>query len=57
MYKRQTYAYNRGWTSIETAIKGAAEFVSLNYVHSSRDVYKRQIQRLMKVLKKLHKIN
>ena len=31
-----TYAYNRGWTSIENAIKGAAEFVSLNYVHSSR---------------------
>ncbi|WP_221366644.1 SH3 domain-containing protein [Clostridium perfringens] len=31
-----TYAYNRGWTSIENAIKGAAEFVSLNYVNSSR---------------------
>ncbi|WP_096516043.1 SH3 domain-containing protein [Clostridium perfringens] len=31
-----TYAYNRGWTSIENAIKGATEFVSLNYVHSSR---------------------
>ncbi|HFD2082705.1 TPA: SH3 domain-containing protein [Clostridium perfringens] len=31
-----TYAYNRGWTSIENAIKGAAEFVSSNYVHSSR---------------------
>ncbi|WP_419867308.1 SH3 domain-containing protein [Clostridium perfringens] len=31
-----TYAYNRSWTSIENAIKGAAEFVSLNYVHSSR---------------------
>ncbi len=31
-----TYAYNRGWTSIDNAIKGAAEFVSLNYVHSSR---------------------
>ncbi|EGT3617722.1 cell surface protein, partial [Clostridium perfringens] len=30
-----TYAYNRGWTSIESAIKGAAAFVSLNYVHSS----------------------
>ena len=27
---------NRALTSIENAIKGAAEFVSLNYVHSSR---------------------
>ncbi|WP_300348766.1 SH3 domain-containing protein, partial [Clostridium sp.] len=31
-----TYAYNKGWTSVENAIKGAAQFVSLNYVHSSR---------------------
>ncbi|MCR6516459.1 SH3 domain-containing protein [Clostridium sp. LY3-2] len=31
-----TYAYNKGWTSIEKAIDGAAEFVSLNYVNSSK---------------------
>ena len=31
-----TYAYNKGWTNIDNAIKGAAEFLSLNYVHSSK---------------------
>lgn len=29
-------AYNKGWTSIEKAIEGAAEFVSSNYIHSSK---------------------
>ena len=31
-----TYAYKRGWTTPEKAIFGAAEFVSLNYINSSK---------------------
>ena len=31
-----TYAYNKGWTSVDKAISGAAEFVSNNYVNSSK---------------------
>lgn len=31
-----TTAYNKGWTSIEKAIEGAGEFVSSNYVNSSK---------------------
>ena len=33
-----TYAYNQGWTSVEAAIEGAANFVAKNYIHHS--VYK-----------------
>ncbi|MGM9973693.1 MAG: SH3 domain-containing protein, partial [Clostridiaceae bacterium] len=29
-------AYKKGWTSIELAIKGGAEWIAQNYVHSSR---------------------
>ena len=39
-----TYAYTHGWTSISSAISGAAEFVSNNYIHnnyySQNTVYK-----------------
>ena len=31
-----TYAYKRGWTTPEKAIFGAAEFISLNYINSSK---------------------
>ena len=31
-----TYAYNKGWTSVEAAINGAASFVADNYIHSSK---------------------
>ena len=31
-----TYAYNHGWTSVDKAIEGAANFVSSNYVNSSK---------------------
>ena len=31
-----TYAYNKGWTSIEKAIDGAGDFVSSNYINSSK---------------------
>ncbi len=31
-----TYAYNKGWTSVSKAISGAAEFVSTNYINSSK---------------------
>ena len=31
-----TYAYNKGWTSVEKAIDGAGEFVSKNYINSSK---------------------
>ena len=31
-----TYAYKQGWTSVEKAIHGAAEFVSTNYINSSK---------------------
>lgn len=31
-----TYAYNKGWTSVEKAIEGAAEFISTNYVNSTK---------------------
>ena len=30
-----TYAYNHGWTSISSAISGAAQFISNSYIHSS----------------------
>ncbi|MGL4849959.1 MAG: SH3 domain-containing protein [Clostridium sp.] len=30
-----TYAYNHGWTSVASALKGAAQFLSANYVHNS----------------------
>lgn len=30
-----TYAYNHGWTSISSAINGAAQFLSTNYLHST----------------------
>ncbi|MGL5066627.1 MAG: SH3 domain-containing protein [Sarcina sp.] len=30
-----TYAYTHGWTSVSSAIAGAAEFVSSNYIHNS----------------------
>lgn len=30
-----TYAYTHGWTSISSAIAGAADFVSSNYIHNS----------------------
>ncbi|MGL5647657.1 MAG: SH3 domain-containing protein, partial [Clostridium sp.] len=29
-----TYAYNHGWTSVASALKGAAQFLSENYVHN-----------------------
>ena len=31
-----TYAYNKGWTSVEKAIEGAGEFVSSGYINSSK---------------------
>ena len=31
-----TYAYNKGWTSVEKAIEGAGEFVSNGYINSSK---------------------
>ena len=31
-----TYAYNKGWTSVSKAISGSAEFVSTNYINSSK---------------------
>ena len=31
-----TYAYNQGWTSVEKAIEGAGQFVSSNYINSSK---------------------
>ena len=31
-----TYAYNKGWTSVEAAINGAASFVADTYIHSSK---------------------
>ena len=31
-----TYAYKRGWTTVEDAIFGAAEFVSSNYINSTK---------------------
>lgn len=31
-----TYAYNKGWTTVAKAIEGAAEFVSSNYINSSK---------------------
>ncbi len=31
-----TYAYKKGWTTPEKAIFGAAEFISLNYINSSK---------------------
>ena len=31
-----TYAYNHGWTSVASAINGAASFVSDMYIHSSK---------------------
>ena len=30
-----TYAYNHGWTSISNAIYGAAQFLSVNYIHNT----------------------
>ena len=29
-----TYSYNHGWTSVSSAINGAAQFLSFNYVHN-----------------------
>lgn len=31
-----THAYKQGWTSVEKAIDGAGQFVSSNYIHSSK---------------------
>ena len=31
-----TYAYNKGWTTIDKAIEGASSFVSSNYANSSK---------------------
>lgn len=31
-----TYAYNKGWTSVEAAIDGAGSFVSSGYINSSK---------------------
>lgn len=30
-----SYAYYKGWTSVDRAVKGAAEYVSSQYIHSS----------------------
>lgn len=32
-----SYAYRNGWTSLDSAIKGAAKFISKNYVHKTQN--------------------
>ena len=32
----EAYAYNHGWTSVSSALQGAAEFIANNYVHNSK---------------------
>ena len=31
-----TYAYNKGWTSVEKALDGAGDFLQSNYIHSTK---------------------